>query len=236
MIKTLKVAVAAFAVPALILGSTPALATEAGQIEGGDIYRVKNVTKNGTFTDPANATCGETVQFRVRIHNPGPDALTGVTASATLDTAEAASHSSKMTISATNANPQSTSDTAGVTTDKATKIAYIAGSTQLLDANGAVMQNLADGIVGGSVNIPGGVGVSTEQKRFVQFSAKLDCPTPPVTPPKTPENPKNTPSTPVHTPAAIPSTGPAEIVSGFTGVTALGYGIRRYLESRNILK
>jgi hypothetical protein len=98
------------------------------------------------------------------------------------------------------------------------------------------MQNLADGIVGGSVNIPGGVGVSTEQKRFVQFSAKLDCPTPPVTPPKTPENPKNTPSTPVHTPAAIPSTGPAEIVSGFTGVTALGYGIRRYLESRNILK
>lgn len=260
MIKALKAAVAAFAVPAIVLGSTPVMAAEAGQIEGGDIYRVKNVTKNAAFTDPANATCGETVQFRVRIHNPGPDALTGVTASATLDTTEGVSHSSKMTISAANANPQSTSDTAGVNTDKATKVAYIAGSTQLLDASGAVMQNLSDGIVGSSVAIPNGVGVSTEQKRFVQFSAKVDCPTVDVcpnipgnqtevpsgqikddkgncvTPPKPPENPKVTPPAPAHTPAALPATGPAELVSGFTGITALGYGVRRYLESRNFLK
>lgn len=254
MIKALKIAVAALAVPAMI-ASTPVMATEAGQIEGGDIYRVKNITKGGEFTDPVNATCGETVQFRVRIHNPGPDALTGVTASATLSTVESMSHSSNMTVSATNANPQSTSDSAAVKTDKASRISYVAGSTQLLDANGGVMQNLADGIVGGSVTIPNGVGVSTEQKRFVQFNAKVDCPQPPtdvcpnipgdqkevppgytkdaqgncVTPPKTPENPKNAP---VHTPATLPSTGAAEVLSGMTGASALGYGVQRYIASR----
>jgi uncharacterized repeat protein (TIGR01451 family) len=257
MIKALKVAVAAFAVPAMI-ASAPVMAAAAGQIEGGDIYRVKNVTKGGAFTDPADATCGDTVQFRVRIHNPGPDALNGVTASASLSTVEGMSHSSNMTVSATNANPQSTSDSAAVKTDKASKISYVAGSTQLLDANGGVMQNLADGIVGGSVNIPGGVGVSTEQKRFVQFNAKVDCPQTPtdvcpnipgdqteipagqtkddkgncVTPPKKNDNPKVTPATPAHTPEALPATGPAEILSGMTGASALGYGVQRYVASR----
>lgn len=252
MINTLKVIVAALAVPAMI-ASTPVMAAAAGQIEGGDIYRVKNVTKGGAFTDPADATCGDTVQFRVRIHNPGPDALTGVTTSATLNAAEGTSHSSNMTVSATNANPTSTSDTAGVKTDKSSTISYVAGSTQLLDANGAVMQNLADGIVGGSVSIPGGVGVSTEQKRFVQFDAKINCGTTVIdvcpnipgdqtevpagkvkddegncVDPKTP--PVTTKTT--HTPAALPSTGPAEILSGVTGASALGYGVQRYVASR----
>jgi uncharacterized repeat protein (TIGR01451 family) len=251
MINTLKVIVAALAVPAMIV-STPVMAAAAGQIEGGDIYRVKNVTKGGAFTDPADATCGDTVEFRVRIHNPGPDALTGVTASATLNTAEGTSHSSNMTVSATNANPTSTSDSAGVKTDKNSTISYVAGSTQLLDANGAVMQNLADGIVGGSVNIPGGVGVSTEQKRFVQFDAKIDCKTIDVCP-NIPGNQAEIPAGKVkdaqgncvdkttvtvtenkttHTPAALPSTGPAEILSGVTGASALGYGVQRYIASR----
>lgn len=253
MINALKLAVAVFAVPAMI-ASTPVMAAAAGQIEGGDIYRAKNVTKGGAFTDPADATCGDTVQFRVRIHNPGPDALTGVTASATLNTAEGTSHSSNMTVSATNANPTSTSDSAGVKTDKSSTISYVAGSTQLLDANGAVMQNLADGIVGGSVNIPGGVGVSTEQKRFVQFDAKIDCGTTVIDVcPNIDGNQAEIPAGKVkdsngncvdkttvtvtenktaHTPAALPSTGPAEILSGVTGASALGYGVQRYVASR----
>jgi hypothetical protein len=158
-----------------------------------------------------------------------------------------------MTVSATNANPQSTSDTAGVQTDKASTISYVAGSTQLLDANGAVMQNLADGIVGGSVNIPGGVGVSTEQKRFVQFDATLDCETTTIDVcPNIPGDQTEVPAGKVqdkdgncvdkptvtitekktHTPAALPSTGPAEILSGVTGASALGYGVQRYVASR----
>ncbi len=165
----------------LTLAATPVLASTAGQIEGGDIYRVRNVTKGGDFADPTNADKCETVQFKVRIHNPGPDALTGVKVGATLPSGASTSHSSKVTVTADNANPKTTTDTAGVKLSGSYKISYVGGSTQLLDANNSVMQTLPDGIVGGQVNIPGGVGVSTQQKRFVQFSAKVDCPeVPPV--------------------------------------------------------
>ncbi len=178
MKKLLSIVLGAVMVPAVAFSQVAALA--AGQIEGGDIYRVKNVTKMTDFTDPVSAVCGDTVQFKVRIHNPGPDALTGVKVSATLPAAAATSHSSKVTVSADNANPTSVSDTAGVNLSTAGKLAYVAGSTELLDAHNAKLQTLADGIVGGSVAVPNGVGVSTEQKRFVQFQAKVECETPPT--------------------------------------------------------
>lgn len=175
MKKLLSIVLGAVMVPAVAFSQVAALA--AGQIEGGDIYRVSN---GGEFTDPVSAACGNTVTFKVRIHNPGPDALTGVKVSATLPAAAATSHSSKVTVSADNANPTSVSDTAGVNLNTAGKLAYVAGSTELLDAHNAKLQTLADGIVGSSVAVPNGVGVSTEQKRFVQFKAKVECETPPA--------------------------------------------------------
>lgn len=164
-------------VSALAIMFVPATAfATAGQVEGGDIYRVRNVTKNGAFTEPATAAKCETVQFKVRIHNPGPEALSGVSAKATLPTTAGTFHSSTMTITAANGNPATTSDQTGVQLSESLKLSYVAGSTQLLDANGAFMSTLADGIVGSGVNIPGGVGVSIQQKRFVQFNAKVECP------------------------------------------------------------
>jgi len=230
MFKFLKKATLAIAAVAVVSGP---VAFAAGQIEGGNIYRVKNVTQNSAFADPASATCGDTAQFRVRIHNPGPDTINNVTASATLPNVQGTSHSSTMTVTSPDANPTTISDTAGVNTDKVSNIAYVAGSTQLLDPNGAVLQNLNDGIVGGSVSIPNGVGVSTQQIRLVQFSAKISCPETPVcTVNCTPEIP-NTPVTPAGvTPSAIASTGPTDIISGLTGVSALGYGVQRYVASR----
>lgn len=224
MKKLLSVTLGAVMVPTLAFSNVAALA--AGQIEGGDIYRVKNVTKNVDFTDPASATCGDTVQFKVRIHNPGPDALTGVKVGATLPTAAATSHSSKVTVSADNANPSSTSDTAGVNLDKAGKLAYVAGSTELLDAHNSKLQSLADGIVGGTVAVPNGVGVSTEQKRFVQFQAKVVCETTPTTP----ETPGKV------APATIASTGPASAIATMFGLSALAAGIGYAVQRRrNIL-
>lgn len=215
MSKVKQIAAAAAVLPVLALGV--ASAAPAGQIEGGDIYRVRNVTKNTAFTDPATADKCEVVQFRVRIHNPGPDALTGVKVKATLNTEVATSHSSMVTVSADNANPESTTDTAGVNLSSAQGMSYVAGSTELLDANGSKMQNLSDGILGGGVDVPNGVGVSTEQKRFVQFEAKVDCPTtpPPVTPPSTPQ-------TPPAAPTQLVNTGPGSAAAIFGGVTAAG--------------
>jgi uncharacterized repeat protein (TIGR01451 family) len=179
MLRLFKTASALLVVPVVALSSSAVLAAAAGQIEGGDIYRVRNVTENGSFADPVNADKCETVQFKVRIHNPGPDPLTGVTVKATLPSTASTSISSLVTVSAVNANPTSRTDTAGVKLPAAYTIGYKAGSTQLLDPNNAVLQNLPDGIVGSGVNVPNGVGVSLGQIRFVQFQANIGCPTPP---------------------------------------------------------
>jgi uncharacterized repeat protein (TIGR01451 family) len=161
-----------------------ALAAAAGQIEGGDIYRVRNVTKNTDFTDPASADKCETVQYRVRLHNPGPDPVTNVNVKATLPATAGTSHSSTVTISGANMNPATTSDTAALTLSESLKISYVPGTTQLLDANGGVLNTLPDTIFTSGVNV-GTVGVSVQQKRFVQFQAKVDCPQPPQPQPST---------------------------------------------------
>ena len=221
MFKFLKSATLAIAAVAIVSGP---VALAAGQIEGGNIYRVKNVTQNSAFADPANGTCGDTMQFRVRIHNPGPEEINNVRVAATLPATESKSHSSTVTVSASDA-PDVITDTAGVNLDKAGKLSYVSGSTQLLDPNGSALQTLGDGIVGGGVSLPSAIGVSGNQMRLVQFSAKINCP-------ETPENPE-TPKTPTGvTPSAIASTGPAEIFSGLAGVSALGYGVQRYVASR----
>lgn len=161
-----------------------ALAAAAGQIEGGDIYRVRNVTKGSDFMDPGSADKCDTVQYRVRLHNPGPDPVTSVNVKATLPATAGTSHSSTVTISGPNMNPATTTDTAALNLSESLKIAYVPGTTQLLDANGGVMSQLPDTILSSGVTIDS-VGVSTQQKRFVQFQAKVDCPQPPQPQPST---------------------------------------------------
>jgi uncharacterized repeat protein (TIGR01451 family) len=237
-------AVAGVIMPVAVL-TGPVSAAAVGQIEGGDIYRVRNVTKNTDFTDPASADLCETVQFKVRIHNPGPDTLNNVKVKATLDSSTATSHSSKVTITADNANPSTTTDTAGVNLSKAGTISYVAGSTELLDAHNSKLNNLPDGIIGDGVGVNiGKVGVSTEQKRFVQFQAKINCPQPPetcktnpklcppVTPPVTPPTTTTTtPQTPA--PTTLVNTGPGETAAVVAVATIAGtLGYRKLLSRR----
>jgi len=195
------------AVPALVLAG-PVMAASEGQTEGGNIYRIKNVTKNVDFTDPANAAACDTLMYKVRIHNPGPGALSKVGVKATLPSNVATSHTSTVMVSSINADPETTSDTAVVNLTSAQSLSYVNGSTQLLDANGNAMKTLADGITQGGVDI-GNVGVSINEKRFVQFQAKVSCP--PVTPTPTP--------TPTPT---IPNTGAGSVIGLFAGASVLG--------------
>lgn len=223
-IKSLVLSAAVLTVSAVSF-SGPALAAAVGQIEGGDIYRVRNVTKNTGFTDPASADQCDTVQFKVRLHNPGPDTLTNVNVKATLPSGEATSHSSMVTVTADNANPSTTTDTAGVNLSKAGSLSYVAGSTELLDANSSKLSTLPDGIVGGGVNV-GSVGVSIAQKRFVQFQAKVNCPAPA---PATPAAAAATPAAPT----ALVNTGPGSAFAAFAAATVAGtIGYRLYLSRR----
>lgn len=171
MFRFSKLAAVLFVVPMLAFAN-PALAASEGQIEGGNIYRVKNVTKNVDFTDPANADADNVLQYKVRIHDPGPGALTDVRVKVDLPNGSATSNVSTVTVSAINASPSSTTDTATVNLSSAQTVSYQSGTTQLLDANNNVISTLPDGITQGGVSI-GNVGVSIDNKRFVQFQAKV---------------------------------------------------------------
>jgi uncharacterized repeat protein (TIGR01451 family) len=240
---------AALLVAALLLIAPIAGAIGEGQIEGGDIYRVSNASKGSGFANTANADPCDTVQFKVRLHNPGPGDVTSTLVRATLPSGASTTHTSTVTISGQNMQPATTSDTATVNLSHAQTIGYQSGSTQLLNANGGVIRALPDGIVGGGVSI-GTVGVSLKEIVFVQFKAVIPCkpqppkppeppqpPKPPVTPP-TPEQPTPPPTTtttlsqikaadqpapaPAAAPTALPEAGPADVIGVFASVVMGG--------------
>jgi uncharacterized repeat protein (TIGR01451 family) len=219
------------AVPVLAFGGVVS-AAGAGQIEGGDIYRAKNITSNIDFSDQVNATCGETVQFKVRIHNPGPSALQNVKVVATLPSAAATTHTSTVTVSSPYADPSSTSDTATVKLDKSAKLMYVAGSTELLDDSNAKLSALGDTITTTGVKVDS-VGVSVQEKRYVQFQAKVNCPEVPETP-EVPEKP--TPEVPEQpeAPTALPNVGAGDVLGIFAAATLAGAAAHRWFIGRRL--
>lgn len=227
-------------IPVLALsGSVFADTQNPGQIEQGDIYRVKNITTNSSFADNINATCGDTVEYRVRIHNGGPAALTNVNVAATLNGASSTSHGSQVSLTADN-NLHNATVTAnsGVNTSAATTATYVSGSTQLLNysttpGGESVLRNLPDGILSNGVNI-GNIGPLTSDTEEVQFQAKLNCPTPPQ-PPKPPVTPPATPGAPAApaAPTSLVNTGPGSAVAAFVAATVAGaIGYRRFVSRR----
>ncbi len=160
------------------LSSGLVFAIGEGQIEGGDIYRIKNVTKNSGFASVQTADPCETVQYKIRLHNPGPGVVGNVNVRASLPSTVSATHTSTATISGSNMQPATTTAQATLNLSSAKKLNYIAGSTELLNTNSGVISSLPDGVIGSGVNI-GSVGVSLNEIRFVVFQAKVDCDTPP---------------------------------------------------------
>lgn len=150
-----------------VLFSTPVFANSPGQLAGGDLYQVRNVTKNTSYGNTVAATCNEVVKFNFKLSNTEYGMLYGVKVSANLAAGSA-------TATATNsANAAvSVSDTAKVTVDKGS-LSYIAGSTQLYTVDGQLIKNLPDGITTGGVTT-GNLAGSTRQ--YVYFQAKVNCP------------------------------------------------------------
>lgn len=181
MIRFTKLAGALAAISVIVFPSV-ALATGSGQIEQGDIYRVKDVTTNSAFADNITAACGDMVAFRVRVHNGGPATLTNVKVAATLNGASSTSHGSQVSLSAdNNLHNMTVTANAGVNTSAATTASYVNGSTELLNYGGSVIKNLSDGVLGNGVNI-GSLGPLTSDTVEVQFEAKLSCESQPPAP------------------------------------------------------
>lgn len=219
--KKLALFVAAIAAIPALLGAS-VFADSPGQLSNGaSNYKVRNATKNGEYSQSIAATCGETVKYSVTLSNSDFGLLKDLTVKANIA-------SGAISASATNASNETTSvsGSAKVNLDKGT-LAYIPGSTVRITSDGKTSTPQADGIVAGGVNV-GNLNGSTAI--FVQFQAKVECPTtPPVTPPVTP--PTTPPTTP-ETPSELPATGAADVIAKLAGVVALTGASVYYVASR----
>lgn len=165
-----------FTITLLVFGSVSAIGE--GQIEAGDIYRIKNLTKNSAFASTQTADKCDDLLYKIRLHNPGPGVVNNVNVRVTLPSASAAVHPTTATITSQNAQPAVITANATLSLSSVEAISYVNGSTQLLDTNSTVIGALPDGITAGGVNI-GEIGVSILQIKFIQFKVKVGCPTPP---------------------------------------------------------
>ncbi len=217
-------AVAAFTLSPFATADSP------GQIGGGDIYRIKNLTQNVDYTDPASANACDTLEYKVRLHNSRFDSVTNIVASADLPSNSSTTNVSKMTVTYSGGVANNVSDTATLNLSSAQSVSYVGGTTQLLDKDNNVVKALPDGVTQNGVSI-GDLNGSTVE--FVQFQAKVNCPTPPVTPPVTP--PSTPPATPGQpTPTALVNTGPGSVAAIFAAATAAGTIVYRRLLTRRL--
>ena len=203
---------AALAVVPVLAVTGSALAGSPGQLSGGPgntLYQVKNLTQKGAYASAISGTaCNDEIQYSMELSNTEFGALTNVILTATLP-----SNGGTSTATATTdlGGTSGTTSSVTVTLGSGQTISYENGTTQLFDDKGNVIKTLPDTITTSGVNIGTLIGSTTE---FVNFKAKVSCPTTPTpTPTPTPTTPKTT---------TLPNTGAGDVVGIFTGVSAAG--------------
>lgn len=162
----------------LVAGFGHASAT-TGQITTA--YKIQNLTTGAAYANPASASACDELEYRLRLWNPGAGNLSNVMVEVSLPTNASTSNTSTVNVTATNADPVSASDQATVNLASAQSISYEPGTAQLLDSNTNVISSLPDSIM----NYQGGASIgnlNASQLEFVQFKAKVNCPSPPPTP------------------------------------------------------
>jgi hypothetical protein len=224
MSKVSKIVAGLALVPVLAI-SSPAFAGSPGQLAGGDNYQVKNLTQKGSYANTISATCNDEIQYSMQLSNTQFGSLKNVTLKATLPSNGGVSTATATTDLGGNSG---TSDTVTVNLGSNQTQTIESGTTVLYGDNGNAIQTLPDTITSNGVNIGTLDGSTTE---FVNFKAKVNCPTPPpVTPPATP----GTPAAPTATaPTSLVNTGPGSAVAAFVAATVAGaIGYRRFVSRR----
>lgn len=213
-------AVATIAAAALF--ATPVAADSPGQLAGGaNVLKVKNVTQNTAYSNSVSSVkCGDTIKYSVTLSNTHFGALENINVVASLG------GTTKVTATPANVANAGTSGTATVALANGQKLSYDNGSTKLYDANANLLKTLPDGIANGGVNM-GTLNGSTLQ--FVNFTAKVDCPTTTTEKPQTPVTPG------AEQPATLPETGPEAGLAAMAGSGALGYAVMAYRRSKRAL-
>jgi hypothetical protein len=157
----------------------PALADSTGQIEGGNIYQIENLTQKTNFANPASANSCDLLEYSARLHNIAYDEINNLNVTVSLPAAAGTSNTSTITTSASNAFPTTTSATTTLNLTSSQTVSYVSGTTELLDSNGNLITKLPDGITGSGVNVGNIDGSTTE---YINFEAKVSCPSQPTQP------------------------------------------------------
>lgn len=219
---------------ASVAALTPVLADSPGQLEGGSlVYKVKNVTQNGSYANTVSAKACDELQYSIDLHNTEYGALHNIMVKVNLPSGSTTSNVSTMTASPDAGGTTGTSGTASVNFTIPQNVTYENGTTVLYDGSGHVIKNLSDGITPNGINVGSLNGSTTE---FVNFKARVNCPTTPNTPgtpgtPGTSETPgKGGPVAPAGT--TLPDTGAESGLAGLAGTGALGYAVMQYRRSR----
>jgi hypothetical protein len=220
MSKLLKTTVAVLAaVPVLAFSLASASADSPGQLEGGSgVYVVKNVTKSGSYGTTASAACNEEVRYSIRLHNTAFSGLSNIQVKTNLSDGSMSAVPAEGTTYGTNGK-------VNISVANGGNLVYENGTAKLYNASGSVIKTLPDTITSSGVNVGGLNGSTTE---FVNFNAKVNCPTPPTTPTPTPKptpTPQPTPAPEVKAPEALPNTGAGDVLGLFTGASAAGAAV-----------
>ena len=176
-IKKLALSMATIMLSLFAIPVASVVAAGTGQIEGGSIYLVRNLTQNGAYATSASATACDELVYSIRLHNSGFTALNNINVKASLPGAVSTNVVSTMTATYTDGVVPSTSASNTVNINPAQNVSYLNGSAKLYDAAGTVLNVLPDGITAAGVNI-GSINGSTT--KFLNFRAKVNCPQPPV--------------------------------------------------------
>lgn len=213
--------VAAVAMVPVLLASTPVFADSPGQLSNSPTnYKVRNVTKNGAYSQSVAAACGETVKYSIILSNSDFGQLKNLTVKANLKTGDISASATTVTNTTTSVSGKATVTTSGV-------LEYIPGSTVRITEDTKNRTTVANGIAANGVNV-GDLAGSTAI--FVQFEAKVKCDKP-VTP-ETPETPE-TPTTP-EKPAELVKTGAGDVAAIIAAATAMGVaGYSWFLRRQN---
>lgn len=226
--KSLILGVATAAIVPVAAVAGPALADSPGQVGAGNIYSVKNLTQNTKYAKTASANACEELEYSVLLHNPAYGAINNVTVKATLPAGASTSNTSNVTITYTDGIGSPVNDSATVNLTSAQSISYESGTSVLYGTGGKVIKSLPDGVTNSGVNVGSLNGSTTE---YVNFKAKVSCPSTPTCTSNCTPTPPSTPSAPA--PTTLVNTGPGSDLAVFAIATAAGtLGYRKFLSRR----
>jgi uncharacterized repeat protein (TIGR01451 family) len=195
----------------------------------------KTVSKAGEnkWVEDYTAKAGEKVDYRIRYQNTGQTQQDNVTIRDTLPAGMSYVAGSTKLMNSQNPNGKTLSD--NVTKDGVNIGSHAPNGTSYVIFSATVTSN--DKLACGKNSLVNKVKVTTDngsKEDTATVNVSKECkPTTPETPTTT-----TTPETPVtpETPSEIPSTGPAAVLGGLFGSSALGLGIHSFINSRRALR